>query len=133
FLVAVEALDRRLLHVPVPAVDLQRPVRDSVRELAGEELRHRRLPRERPALVLQPRRTVDERTTRLDLGCHVREPELDRLERGDRLPELLPLPRIFEREVVCALRAAGAHRGDRDPSAVESLEELLEPRVSMAW
>ena len=108
-------------------MDLERRVRDAVRELARVELRHRGLARERPALVLQPRRLVDERAPGLDLGRHVRELELDRLERRDRLAELLALLRVREREVVGALREADAHRGDRDPPAVEDLEELLKP------
>src|SRR5207302_10181945 len=38
-LVAVEPGDRGLVHVPVAAVDLERQVRDPVRQLAGVELR----------------------------------------------------------------------------------------------
>ena len=68
----------------------------------------------------------DQRAGRLDLGRHVREPELDGLEARDRLAELLALLRVRVGEVVGALREADAHRGDRDPAAVEDLEELLE-------
>src|SRR6187551_3296713 len=42
-LVAEEARDRRLLHEPVSAVDLQRRVRRAVRQEPRVELRHRRL------------------------------------------------------------------------------------------
>src|SRR5262249_21526007 len=66
-LVAVEARDRGLLHVSEAAVDLERRVRNPVRELAGVELRHRRFARERSSLVLEPRRLEDERTPGLDL------------------------------------------------------------------
>src|SRR5204863_6847109 len=89
-------------------------------------LRHRGLLRERAAGVLQPRGLVDERPSGLDLGGHVREPELERLEAADRLPELLSLARVREGEVVRALRQPDAHRSDRDPAAVQDLEELPE-------
>src|SRR4249919_91519 len=131
-LVAVETLDGRLLHVAEAAVDLESRVRDPVRELAGEELRHRGLTRERPALVLEPRGLVDERAAGLDLRRHVRELEADRLERGDRLAELLALLRVCEREVVRALREPDAHGGDRDPPSIEDLEELLETGTACA-
>src|SRR5215475_4132112 len=114
-LVAVEPRDRRLLDESVPAVDLQRLVHDAVRQLAGVELRHRGLLREVAALVLEPRGLVDEVPSRLDLDGHVRELELDRLKARDRLPELLALLRVAEREVVRALREADAHRRHRDP------------------
>src|SRR2546427_625722 len=40
-LVAVEPRDWVLVHETVAAVDLEAPVRGTVRQLAGEELRHR--------------------------------------------------------------------------------------------
>ena len=58
--------------------------------------------------------------------------ELDRLEARDRLAELLALLRVGECEVVGALREPDAHRGDRDPAAVEDLEELLEALAARA-
>src|SRR5688572_31693480 len=125
-LVPEEARDRGLLHEPVATVDLQPGVRGSVGEQSRVELRHRRFARERPPLILQPRRLVDERAARLDLGCHVGERELDGLELRDRLAELLTLLRVRVREVVRPLREADAHRRDRDATPVEDLEELLE-------
>src|SRR5207302_8825866 len=112
-LVAVEPRDRVLLHVAVAAVDLERPVRDAVRQLARVELRHRGFLRERAALVLEPRRLVDEIAPRLDLRGHVRESELDGLELDDRLAELASLLRVALGEVVRALREADGHRRDR--------------------
>src|SRR6476619_2291384 len=130
-LVAVEAGHGGLLHVPEAAVDLERRVRDSIRELAGEELRHCRLARERPSLVLEPRRLDDESAPGLDLGGHVRELESGRLEGRDLLAELLALLRVRSSEVVRALGEADAHRGDGDAAAVEDLEEL--PEALAAW
>src|SRR5205085_7383642 len=115
----------------VPAVDLQRPVDSAVRQLAGVELRLRGGEPEVAALVFQPCRLVDHRAAGLDLRGHVGELELHGLEFRDRLAELLPLLRVGEREVVCALRNPDAHRGDRDATAVEDLEEL--PESLAAW
>src|SRR5262245_6789954 len=125
-LVAVEAGDRGLLHVAEAAVDLERRVRNPVRELPGVELRHRRFARERPSLILEPCCLEDERTAGLDLRGHVRELEADRLEGRDPLAELLSLLRVGGGEVVRALGETDSHRGDGDAAAVEDLEELPE-------
>src|SRR5438034_6247356 len=127
-LVAVEARDRELVHEAVAAVELERPVRRTVRELAGEELRHRRRLREVAPLVLLPRGAVDEEPRRLDLGRHVDELLLNCLEGRDRPSELLPLACVGVREVVAALGETDAHGGDGDAPAVEDLQELLQPR-----
>src|SRR6266516_2028881 len=125
-LVPVEARDRVLVHVPVAAVDLEGPIHGAVRELAGVELRLRRCQREVAALILAPGGLVDKIPDVLELSGHIRELELHRLEPRDRLAELPPLLRVSEGEVVGTLREPDAHRGDRDPPAVEDLEELLE-------
>src|SRR6188472_2712511 len=125
-LVAVEAGDRKLVHEAVTAVDLESLVDDAVRELAGVELRHRRLERERAASVLEPCRLEDELASRLDLDRHVGELERDGLELADRPPELLPLLCVCVGEVVRALREPDAHRRDGDAPTVEDLEKLVE-------
>src|SRR5579862_136068 len=131
-LVAVEARDRELLHEAVAAVDLERGVDDAVRQQPGVELRLRRGEREVAALVLEPRGAVDELPAGVDLRRHVRELELDRLEIGDRLAELMPLLRVRERQVVRALRETDAHRCDRDAASVEDLHELPEAATAFA-
>src|SRR5262245_507697 len=113
-------------------MDLQSGVHDAVREDSREELRLRRLERERLPGVLQPRGAVDELPPGVDLRRHVGELELDRLEVRDRLPELSPLLRIGDRQVVRALREADAHGCDRDPAAVEDVEELPEASAELA-
>src|SRR5262249_42780480 len=90
-LVAVEPRDRELVHEAVAAVDLERCVHGAVREQAGVELRLRRRQRERLSRVLEPGGAVDELPARVDLGRHVGQLELDRLEARDRPPELVPL------------------------------------------
>src|SRR5262249_50631650 len=131
-LVAVEPRDRELVHEAVAAVDLERRVDDAVRDEAREELRLRGGKRERLARVLEPGGAVDELPARLDLGCHVRELELDRLEARDGPSELLTLLRVHGGKVVGALRESDAHRCDRDAAAVEDLHELAEAVPALA-
>src|SRR5581483_4193679 len=88
-LVTVEARDREFLHEPIAAVDLERGVHGTVGEKPRVELRLGRGESERSSRVLEPRRPVDELSSGLDLGRHVGELELDRLEARDRLPELM--------------------------------------------
>src|SRR5207302_4855709 len=48
------------------------------------------------------------------------------------LPELMPLLRVGDGEVVCTLREPDAHRRDRDAAAVEDLHELPEAAPTFA-
>src|SRR5262249_28823808 len=117
--VAVVPLHRELLRVPVAAEDL-----DGLRGLAPRHLRRVQLRlgallRVGPALLLQPGGAVDEQARGVDLGRHVGELPLDRLEVRDALPELLALERVRARGVVGRLRYAERLRGDPDPAAVE--------------
>src|SRR4051795_2659159 len=82
-LVAVEARDGELVHEAVAAVDLERPVRGAMRELAGEELRHRGGAGEVAPGVLLPGGLVHEMARGLDLRRHVDELRLHGLERRD--------------------------------------------------
>ena len=85
----------------------------------------------RPASFSE-RGLVDEQPRGLDLGRHVGELGLDRLELGDRLAERAPLLGVGERLVERALREADAHRRDADPPDVEHLQELLEAAAARA-
>src|SRR5437762_1131439 len=78
-------------------------------------------------LVLQPRGAVDQGAGSLDLGRHVGDHECDPLERPDRAAELLPLLAVGRGGLVCTLGEAEGHGRDRDPPAVEDLEEDPEP------
>src|SRR5205814_4660021 len=101
--VAVVALDRELLRVPVAAEDLDRLARLPARHLGGEELRLRpRLGMRKPVLP-EPRRPVREEPRRVDLGGHVGELVLDRLELRDRTSERVPLLGVLARDVVRGL------------------------------
>src|SRR4051812_48340985 len=137
--VAVVALGRKLLRVAVAAEHLDRLAGPVPRDPAREQLRLRPLDRVRPARLLQPRRPPDQGAGRLDLGLHVRELLLDRLERADRTAERLALPGVRRRDVERGLRdpdrlrrdadAPGVERAQRDPHPGARLAEPLAGRV----
>src|SRR3954471_2582555 len=85
--VAVVALGRELLRVAVAAEHLDRLAGLAAGHRAREQLRLRALDAVRPAGLLEARRTPDQRARRLDLGLHVGQLVLDRLEAGDRAAE----------------------------------------------
>src|SRR3712207_9068483 len=89
------------------------------RHLRCEQLRLRPGLRVRLPLLLQPRCAVDEEPRRVDLGRHVRELPLDRLEVGDPAAERPPLLRVLARDVVRRPRDPERLRGDPDAAAVE--------------
>src|SRR5260370_24929327 len=94
--VAEVALDVVLARVAVAAVDLQRLVGDALRHLGREELGLRGLERVALPLVLRPGRLPGHHARGVDLGRHVREVELDGLEVGEVLAELLALLGVGE-------------------------------------
>src|SRR3546814_2520818 len=63
---------------------------------------------------------VEQGARRLQFGRHVGERELGVLEIGDTLPELLAVPRIGDRLVEAALRAA-KRRSEEHTSELQSL------------
>src|SRR4051794_26610917 len=85
--VAVVALDGELLRVAVAAEDLDRLAALAARHLRREELRLGARLRMGLAAVLQPRSAIHEQPCGVDLGRHVGELVLDRLELGDRTAE----------------------------------------------
>src|SRR3982074_1772156 len=95
--VTVEAAHWVLLDVAVPAVDLDGLLGAPYREPARLQLRLCRRQGEVALRVLLARRLVDQQPRRLDLGAHVGELALDRLELGDRPAERLALLGVAER------------------------------------
>src|ERR1035438_2219227 len=94
------ALDRVFIHIPVATEDLDRVGRDLHRRIRCEQLRDRGEVTDVRALVVDELRCpVHHRPRRRSLGLHVRDHELDALELGDRLAELLALPGISHRVV----------------------------------
>src|SRR5438046_6698210 len=65
-------------------------------------------------------------TGRLDLGCDIGEHELDALEAGDGLPELLPFLHVVERVVESALGDAKRLGADAGPGSIQHRERDLE-------
>src|SRR5215211_5475375 len=117
--ISVVALDRKLLRVAVAAEYLDRLGRLSAGDRGGEQLRHRTGLGVRPPLLAQPGCPVDEHARRLDLGRHVGQLPLNRLEVADALPELSALERVCVSDVVGCLSDPKSLCGDPDPSAVE--------------
>src|SRR3954454_6894430 len=89
--VAVVALGRKLPRVAVAAEDLDRLPRLTAGDGGREELGLRALDGVRQAGLLEPRGAVGERAGGLDLGLHVGELVLDRLEAADRPAERVAL------------------------------------------
>src|SRR5438094_10080598 len=85
--VAHEPLDRIILRVAVAAVDLHRLDRGSHGELRAEQLCHRRLFAEWPAVLGPPSGVKHQVPARLDLVSHVRNFELNSLKTDGRLAE----------------------------------------------
>src|SRR6266542_3039185 len=97
--VSPETLDRELIREAVAAVDLDRVVAGSLRDLAGIQLGDAGLARARDALVLQMAGAIHEKARGLGLDDHVGDQLLHELVRGDRLAEGLALRRIRDRRV----------------------------------
>src|SRR5207302_815354 len=80
----------------------------------------RRFPRVAPAAGVDlARGVVNHQPRGVHLHGHVREHELDALERGDRLAELLPLLRVPRGRVERRLADADGHRARHRPRHVE--------------
>src|SRR5215218_1321982 len=118
--VAEEALDVVLLGVAIAAVDLESLVGDPLRHLGGEELGLRRFEGEALLVLLRPGGLPGHQASGVDLGRHVGQVELDGLELGELLVELLALLGVGQGLLERALGDAHGLRGDADASAVQS-------------
>src|SRR5215217_6198603 len=92
--VPVVALHGMVLHVPLPAQDLDRLVGHLVRHGRGIKLGPRADLHVPEPLVLRPRRFVRQQTGRLELRLHVRELERHSLVLRYRLAERRPLSSV---------------------------------------
>ena len=75
------------------------------------------------ASILEPRAVVDHEAGRLEVGGHLRQLELHRLELGDRLPELPPFLHVLRGRF---------ERASRDPSICAPMPMRPSFRVSIA-
>src|SRR5579862_1511824 len=122
--VAVEASDRRLVHVAVAAEDLRGLAGVDHRGLGCDQLRNGRF-------VLEGH-TCDGSVGRIAVGesrdvgarLHVGNFELQRLGVPELAPERLALAEVANAFIDAALRQADRERGDRDPALVEDGQEL---------
>src|SRR4051794_27475114 len=130
--VAVEPLDLVFLRVAVAAVDAERLLHDLLAGLGGEQLRHAGLEVGALTGVLHPGRLQRQQASRLDLGGHVRELELNRLMLRDRPPEGLPLLRVAESELQRPLRDAHAAGRHVHPAHLERIHHLPEALAEAA-
>src|SRR5947209_6382380 len=125
--VAHVPLHRELPRIAVPAEDLHGVGGDLHRGVARPALGHRRLVGVAPdAGVDLARGVVNHQARGVHLHGHVREHELDALERGDRLAELLPLLRVPGGRVERRLADADGHRARHRPRHVERAHRDLE-------
>src|SRR5215213_1878824 len=90
-------LDRIVLRIAIPTVNLDRLDRSAHRKLGAEQLCNCRFFSVWPLVLCEPGSVEHEVLPRLDLRCHVGELELDALEIRDRAPELLSVGSISER------------------------------------
>src|SRR5471030_1230422 len=118
--VAVDALDRKVGHVAVAAVDLDRVRADALGHLGGEQLGHRRLFQTRQSGILHRGRVLDQLARRFDLRGHVGQAELHGLVLEDGLAKAFAFARIVQRRLVRGARHADRLRGDADASAFKA-------------
>src|SRR5260370_33637356 len=119
--VAEIALDGEVLQVAVAAMQLQRLVDDLKPDIGRETLAHRRGLRRLGRLgVEQESRPPDQDPRGVELGRHVGQLELRRLEFGDRLTELLALDYVARRGFEACASAAQRTGTDIDAPAIET-------------
>ena len=102
------------------------------RDLGRGQFGHGGLFGVRAALVAQPGGAVDHEPGHIDLGGHVRQLELNRLVRGQRLAKGLAFLGVPERHVQTRLGQRQAERGDRNPAALQGLEKGPEAGAVLA-
>src|SRR3990172_11113669 len=86
----------------------------------------------RTALALEPRRPLDHEPRGVELGGHVGEVVLDRLELADDLAERRALARVGERGLVGGRAAAERGGAAEDALVVERGQELVEAAPLLA-
>src|SRR3990172_6094927 len=130
----VQAEDPRVpvvpLHVevpaePVPAMDLDRPVRHALRHLRPKELRHGDFERVVQAQVPHLRGAEGEQPRRVDLQCGLCDHLADELEVPDRPTERLAFLHVLHGGLERGARDPDGPCGDPDPPAVQRLHRLV--------
>src|SRR6185503_1247717 len=135
--IAIEPLHRELARIAVPAVHLDRELRDAQAGLGREELRLRGLEHGLVAAFDRRGGSVGHQPTRLREIGHFRDHRLHELEGADRLAELLALFRVADRCVERRPREPDGGEGDcaaalrepaqRQPEALARLADQVAP------
>src|SRR5688572_6684759 len=123
--VAVKLLDGIILGVAVTAEQLDAERCHAIAYLGRKELRHRAFTRDVLPRILEPCGVVDHEPCRLDVGCRLRDLELDALKLGESLSELLALTEVGDRRGERALGDADHLRADADAPLVEGVDRNL--------
>src|SRR5687767_4432233 len=130
--------DRRQLHVAeillggivldesVAAMDLHAVLRGADGNLAGIQLRHRRLQRRPLPLILHRGGAEREQPRSLDPAAVLHQLRADALELSNRTTELPTHERIVARSLIGALRQTNRERRDPNASGVEHLQRVDE-------
>ncbi|KAI1698542.1 hypothetical protein Ddc_19062 [Ditylenchus destructor] len=113
-------LHRMVLRHAHIAVDLHRAISDGETALADEELAGRGLPLERIAGIGAHGRVQHHAFAGEELGLHVRQHVLNRLEARDRSAELLPLAGIGDGHPMHLARDADHRRRVQQPVQVDA-------------
>src|SRR6266705_4773744 len=131
-LVSIQLLHHVVFDESVPAVDLNGRVDGSVGRLRREEFRDAGLIRVPLAEILQVRGAIVEQAGGVDLGCHVRELPLNRLEVCNLLAERLSFLRVLRGFLEGPLSNSEGLRRDADPATVESCHRDSEAFVEFS-
>mmetsp|Transcript_21033 Transcript_21033/g.81292 ORF Transcript_21033/g.81292 Transcript_21033/m.81292 type:complete len:205 (-) Transcript_21033:4250-4864(-) len=131
--VACQPFQRKLIQVAIATVQLQGFVADGETNVGGEALGHRAVGAGLNVARIQLEcRQAHHLARGNQLGSHVRQAELQRLQTGQRLAELLALVQVTPRGVKRALRAANGAGRNVDASAVQPLHRNAEALAFLA-
>src|SRR5262249_50644038 len=120
--VAVQLLDRVVLHISVPAVQIDAERCDTLRDFRREDLAHRGLCKEWVAAVAKPRGLVHHQSCRVDIRAGSSKLMLHGLKVRNRFSELFALARVSDGVIERALSEPDHLCADRDPSFVQCLD-----------
>src|SRR6266851_6387539 len=124
--VTIETLDLVLGRVAVAAVDAHRLERRLDAHLRCVKLGHPRFEVGPPSRVEGRGGPPRQQPRGLDLGRHIRQLQLDRLEFRNRPAERVALPRVGEGPVQARLRNAHCPTGDVDAPELQRRQRLLQ-------
>ncbi len=123
--IAPDALDGKVGHITVTAVDLQRRAAHPLGHFAGHQFGHRRLLQTRQARILQAGGVPQQLPRRFDLHRHLGQAELHCLMLGNRLAKGSALARITQRRFERRARHADRLRRNADAPTFQAGQRNL--------